>query len=244
MTQPNSSSGDSLWRELADGTAGPVIRLFVSLGLAALLSGLSMGGAYLLAALNPDWNRYTRFIPRGGPFATPTGVSPDDELVGFLFLISGAVYLIAMAWLWSRNMKQRAFWYAGFVTVAMWALCIGLCVFIEEAVRGGEEMLIGCVVFMTIAGMFFVWVQAWRRYGRGRSKLHHEDGKLDVRCPECDYRMVGLHESRCPECGATFTLDELLSRQMFRGETSDGKSTPAPLAPQRGATDTSTQRAC
>jgi hypothetical protein len=27
--------------------------------------------------------------------------------------------------------------------------------------------------------------------------------------------MVGLHESRCPECGTVYTLDELLSRQEF-----------------------------
>jgi hypothetical protein len=29
--------------------------------------------------------------------------------------------------------------------------------------------------------------------------------------------MVGLRESRCPECGTSYTLDELIGRQPFMG---------------------------
>lgn len=29
-------------------------------------------------------------------------------------------------------------------------------------------------------------------------------------CPKCGYNLTGLREARCPECGATYTLDELV----------------------------------
>jgi DNA-directed RNA polymerase subunit RPC12/RpoP len=44
---------------------------------------------------------------------------------------------------------------------------------------------------------------------------HHLDKQVDVRCPDCGYRMVGLFDTRCPECGKQYALDELLARQGF-----------------------------
>jgi hypothetical protein len=30
------------------------------------------------------------------------------------------------------------------------------------------------------------------------------DALRGLRCPACDYDLTGLHEHRCPECGAGF----------------------------------------
>ena len=46
--------------------------------------------------------------------------------------------------------------------------------------------------------------------------IDHLDDEPLVRCPACDYRMVGLTESRCPECGAQYTLSELLAEVLDR----------------------------
>ncbi|CAN5544278.1 hypothetical protein BH10PLA1_BH10PLA1_17790 [soil metagenome] len=35
-------------------------------------------------------------------------------------------------------------------------------------------------------------------------------------CPVCGYNLTGLSESRCPECGTKFTIDELLAKQPAR----------------------------
>ena len=34
-----------------------------------------------------------------------------------------------------------------------------------------------------------------------------------VSCPACNYNMAGLRESKCPECGASLTLDQLFAEQ-------------------------------
>ena len=37
--------------------------------------------------------------------------------------------------------------------------------------------------------------------------------RRSVHCPACQYNMTGLSETRCPECGKSFTIDELFVAQ-------------------------------
>ena len=41
---------------------------------------------------------------------------------------------------------------------------------------------------------------------------------LTILCPVCGYNLTGLREARCPECGGTFTLDQLAASQPQRNE--------------------------
>src|SRR5882757_9637557 len=41
-------------------------------------------------------------------------------------------------------------------------------------------------------------------------------GKDAIVCPICGYNLSGLREARCPECGATYTLDGLVAAQPQR----------------------------
>jgi hypothetical protein len=68
-----------------------------------------------------------------------------------------------------------------------------------------------------------VWVLAtvllWRETPAERlarmSKLVSNPTML---CPVCGYNLSGLREARCPECGGTFTLDQLAASQPQREE--------------------------
>lgn len=64
------------------------------------------------------------------------------------------------------------------------------------------------------------WVLAtvliWRETPAERMERISAAGGDAVCCPICGYNMTGLHESRCPECGSKFTLDQLLAGQPAR----------------------------
>jgi hypothetical protein len=191
-----------LWRELADGTAGPLIKTLVSFALAPLLAGLSIFTAYLLASLEPTWWR--------------SYSGPSDDLIVCTMVIGLLLYIAAVAWVWTRNRRQYGiFWKAGALTIGITIAAIAVAVLTDSTMHSAGEPLefgIGC---FAIALVVLVWVQATRRNARGKPMLNTLDGTIDVRCPSCDYRMVGLHETRCPECGTLYTLDDLVARQHF-----------------------------
>jgi hypothetical protein len=62
-----------------------------------------------------------------------------------------------------------------------------------------------------------VWVLLtvliWRETAGERIARLKTAGSQIVSCPLCGYNMTGLIESRCPECGSRYTVDELLASQ-------------------------------
>jgi hypothetical protein len=60
-----------------------------------------------------------------------------------------------------------------------------------------------------------VWTVAtvvlWRETPAERVARLTAGGAPPAACPLCGYSLVGLRECRCPECGATFTIDQLLA---------------------------------
>jgi hypothetical protein len=53
----------------------------------------------------------------------------------------------------------------------------------------------------------------WRESAAERSARVSAIRRDSIVCPTCGYNLTGLKESRCPECGTQFTLDELLAAQ-------------------------------
>jgi hypothetical protein len=76
--------------------------------------------------------------------------------------------------------------------------------------------------FMASITAPMLWLVAtvfiWRESGAERAArvVSAEGGRETVVCPTCGYNLTGLKEARCPECGAQFTLDQLLAAQPSR----------------------------
>jgi fucose permease len=52
---------------------------------------------------------------------------------------------------------------------------------------------------------------AWRETPAERAA---RQTPTSVACPTCGYNLTGLSETRCPECGTRFTIDQLLAAQL------------------------------
>jgi MFS family permease len=232
QTQPPASS---FWQELLDGSASVGMKIAISFALAPLLAGVGLIGSYVLAAYFPGFSRN---------YGYPGWVRPKDEMVGCVLGLCAVLYVATLAWLWTRNRRRhRTFWGAALATFGITIATVIAGAMADEAFKGGEDYVIAGLVFVALAGVILVWTFAARRYARPKPLIDPTDGTLDVRCPACDYRMVGLHESRCPECGTAYTLDELLARQAFitrahkraawtpRTPNGNGHATPPPVPP-------------
>ena len=53
-------------------------------------------------------------------------------------------------------------------------------------------------------------VLVWRETAAERLSRLTAHGMPVLACPLCGYNLAGLTEARCPECGATFTLEQIV----------------------------------
>lgn len=81
----------------------------------------------------------------------------------------------------------------------------------------------GIALLLGGGGVPIVWVLAtvilWRETPAERlARMSRLVSHPSVLCPVCGYNLSGLREARCPECGGSFTLDELAAGQPQRDE--------------------------
>lgn len=100
------------------------------------------------------------------------------------------------------------------LTVVITAVGAALVVPLSNMRLDDVEYIASAVCLLVAAGTMFVWLPLVDRLRYGRALFTPED-HIDVRCPNCAYSMIGLNETRCPECGATFTIDELIRAQNY-----------------------------
>lgn len=209
-------AGPSLWQDLRDGTAGWFVKLIVAVAAGVFLAGAALVAAYALAAFIPGWNRtFYNYLAGRVVTARSNGVHPKESVVAGLMMLAGAAWMVCVLWLFFRGVRQRPLARPILITLAIIVVTAGLGMMVDSSLRGDQQLVIAGIVLVAIAAVMIVWLQAMRRVRTGRPLRNRQDPLLDIRCPECGYRMVGLHESRCPECGKAYTLDELLSRQNF-----------------------------
>ncbi len=115
---------------------------------------------------------------------------------------------------WTTERKQRT-WAATVLSLVAGVL-LGLLV--EGVLPAAAE--VGALIGGGVPPI--VWVLAtvliWRETPAERIARLTAAGTDAVSCPTCGYNLTGMREARCPECGAQYTLDELLTTQPKRDE--------------------------
>ena len=211
---PVARPDESLIHALRVGSAGVGIRLLASVAGALMTLAFTSALAFTLGAFfPPDWlnTRWQR-----GIFISP--------VAGVVAFFSGLfIYLVLVCWIWTRKRDLQAVCLRGRMPLGVWAfgacatVAVGLLVLaICESIAGipGESEILVFATVCAAGGLtLLMWIRLYLR--TGARPLHDESGVTDVRCPECQYSMVGLTHARCPECGREYTLDELMGRQNF-----------------------------
>ncbi len=202
-----------LWRDVRQGEAGLSTRAALSLTAALIL----LAGALLVLGVMEQAS-YVR-----------------DEHVAIALGLASVLWFVALIKIWATYARFRNVLKTIFGILAIWAVAIPLSILADAFMRGGEEFVIAACILTAIGGSILLITSTAHRVRRGKPMFTPE-GLPNINCPSCDYSMVGLHESRCPECGTRYTLDELLMKQDFRNPGRPGselhQQVPPPLSPQ------------
>jgi hypothetical protein len=113
---------------------------------------------------------------------------------------------------WTRARVGRTLWSVGGAVFAGGVIGVLLSHSIEYTNVIGTCLGALCAVVIWIIATIFVW----RETEAERAARLARAGADVLVCPACGYNLTGLRESRCPECGASFTLNELLAAQPSR----------------------------
>jgi hypothetical protein len=69
-----------------------------------------------------------------------------------------------------------------------------------------------------ILGWLIATVFLWRETPVERAQRLAKLGAGNVACPACGYNLTGLKTTTCPECGASFSIQELVAAARGIGE--------------------------
>lgn len=187
--------------------ARPLVRVAASLISGLFLCAIALAGSFLLAFLRDGTVRARIF----------------DIEYAIVFTVMGGVWVAVLAFVW-RGVGQAGFpTQPMLITTGLAGVTICGSFAIEALPLREEEILIAALVLFAGALALLIWLPRIRRLRVGRPVLDAED-RVNVNCPDCGYSLIGLRDLRCPECGAGFTIDELIRRQRYEalGAKSNG----------------------
>jgi uncharacterized paraquat-inducible protein A len=138
-----------------------------------------------------------------------------------MFLTAGVLTwaFVALYWclLWRTGVQWTRGRIVGTLVSAGGAIVAGvfaaaLCASVLSVGDGwGFGAFIGSIVAIML--WLIATIFLWRETAGERAQRVTASTKSAITCPTCGYNLTGLTESRCPECGSRFTLDELLALQ-------------------------------
>ena len=213
----------SLLADLRSGQAGWAVGLGLSLATAAIVLAM---GVFCIGIIEMNGRAEERHIAAA-------------------FGLGGIAWCASLVWLWSAHRRWARVLRTAFALIAIWVVTIPLCVLAAEVVRE-EEYFIFAFVFLAI-GLSVALVSASIYRNRGGKAIVQRSGEVRVRCPQCGYSMVGLESCTCPECGAGFTIDQLIAAQDYAAVCPDhdraagaSSAEQAPAHNEHDASDTTT----
>ncbi len=136
-----------------------------------------------------------------------------DEHIAVALAVAGAGWCGILAVLWSTHRRWRRLMQTIFVVLGIWIVTIPMCVLIAETMRDAAFLIAGCI-FLSISATIVV-IAANAYYATVGRALEDREGRIVVECPNCRYSMVGLENSTCPECGESYTIDQLIHEQNY-----------------------------
>ena len=134
----------------------------------------------------------------------------DEELIAGGF-VGSFVWVALLVLIW-RGTSIRVAHLARSLcaSAAVCLACAAACVGIDFAIIGlDKELLMGGIVFLGASILVLIWATPLLNALARRKNPQ----PLEVRCPHCSYLMTGLTTLRCPECGTSYTINQLLGSQ-------------------------------
>lgn len=153
----------------------------------------------------------------------------DQQALFAAWMVTASLLYLAWIWNWWHQIRWtsarvRQTWIAAAASLLISLAVMSLLVLLTATTGFGEDeisVLVGAGVWL----LLWLWLstEAWTESPTERTARlfgRHQDGPEDpgmkpaenaITCPRCRYHLSGLREARCPECGATFTLEELFS---------------------------------
>ncbi len=188
-------------RELFRRDAGLIPRIVLTIG-----SGLLLSAAALVAAWGMAWIAFSKGERRW--------MHVEDELLAVAFAGGTLLWFLALAYVWRGEYRAKTLLMPIILTISLGVTTVFAGVALDSLVRSEEEYLI--VALVLLAGLFLlvIWLPLALRLRR-RTSVLGDDDLVQVYCPSCGYSLIGLVESRCPECGAQYTIDELIRHQDY-----------------------------
>jgi hypothetical protein len=182
----------AIWRELRSGRAGWPVRL-----------GLTVVATLVALAL----------------FAFATGLADAVDMragegaVVVIMTIAGAAWLASIAVVWWQFRKWARLLRTALAIAGVWVLAVAAVALLDVNVARADGLIAGTLLSAVAATVGLLVVLAYRTF-TGRA-MRDELGGVRVSCPRCGYSMVGLCSCTCPECGAAFSIDQIIAGQEY-----------------------------
>jgi hypothetical protein len=151
------------------------------------------------------------FIERWSDFRNEGAVKMACALTaGYMVLYWWLIWFRSVKWTASRNwLSVACAMVAAVVSILTgWAL--------HHAMRYDDAIAFCIATLLTPILWIMGTIYVWHETDTERAARLRRAGADVLACPTCGYNMTGLRESRCPECGIEYTLNELFAGQPSR----------------------------
>ena len=160
---------------------------------------------------------FIAFVARSGGPGPPTLAAVT--MLWMIVYAFVATYWIVL-WRTTVNWTTARVWktaLAGLAAVTVGAAFAVTATAVNRQIPPAIALLLGggTVPIIWVLGTVLLWRETASERLARMSKLINAPTIL---CPVCGYNLTGLREARCPECGGSFTLDELVAAQPQRDE--------------------------